>query len=91
MRSRIDVGVLPIGTADVLVIFERTVPVEIAARPIVPEVVIVPPVTPLFVATDVTVPVPETEVHDGFAAAPPVVRTWPLVPGARATQLVEFL
>ena len=37
-------------------------------------------------ATDVTVPVPAVVSHDGFAAAPPLWRTWPAVPGARNVQ-----
>jgi hypothetical protein len=68
--------------------FARTFPVEMDASPIVPVVVIGPPVTPLFVATLVTVPVPVTVVQLGFAAAPAVVRTWPAVPGLRAAQTV---
>src|SRR5882672_5093668 len=60
------------------------------ASPMVPVVVIAPPVMPLLVATLVTVPVPLTVCHAGLAAAPPVARTCPLVPGASATQALAF-
>lgn len=43
-------------------------------------------VMPVPAATDVTVPVPDAVVHDGFAAGPPEVSSCPLLPGARAVQ-----
>jgi hypothetical protein len=49
---------IAVGTADALVLFPRTEFAATAARPIVPVLVMVPPVKPLFVATDVTVPEP---------------------------------
>jgi len=38
----------------------------------------------------VTVPVPVTVVHDGFAAAPPVERTCPDVPGFKTVHTVAL-
>ena len=70
--------------------FAITFPVVILASPIVPEDEMVPPVMPLFVAILVTVPVPATDVQDGLAAAPPVVRTCPPAPGARTAHPVAL-
>ena len=42
--------------------------------PLVPVVVMGPPVTPLLVAMDVTVPVPVTVAQAGLAAGPEVIR-----------------
>ena len=46
---------IDVGTAEALPLFPRT-PWEIAASPMVPDVVMVPPVRPLLVAIEVTVP-----------------------------------
>ena len=56
----------------------------------VPEVVNVPPDNPVPQVTEVTVPLPpDPAVHEGLAAPPPVVRKYPLVPGARTFQPPE--
>ena len=83
MTSRTDDGVVAVGTAEPPEVLASTLPVAIVARPMFPLDVTGPPVRPLFVPTEVTVPVPVTVVQEGFAAAPPVDRTWPDVPGAR--------
>ena len=49
------------------------------------------PEKPLAETTDAVVTVPNpAAVHDGFAAAPPVVRTFPFVPAGRFTHLVAL-
>ena len=48
---------IEVGTAEAAPLLPK-IPCEIEARPMVPEVVMVPPVSPLFVATDVTEPEP---------------------------------
>jgi len=86
ITSKIALGAVAVGCCDTPDTLAKSVPSAIASRPIVPVVVIGPPVTPLFVATLVTVPVPDTVVQLGFAAAPFVVRTWPDVPGLKTVQ-----
>ena len=81
--SRTKVGVVPVGVVLPPVALAKMVPADMFARPMVPVVVIVPPVTPLLVAMLVTVPVPVTVVQVGLALAPAVVKTCPFVPGAR--------
>lgn len=66
-RKREEVAIAE-GTPEAPVMFPRTEFAAIAARPMVPVVVIVPPVMPLFVAMEVTVPEPP----------PPVLRQVPL-------------
>ncbi len=83
-------GVVAVGAAEPPVTLARTLLVEILANAIVPVVVIGPPVKPVPVAIFVTVPVPETVAHDGLAAAPPVVKTCPDVPGAKAVHIVPL-
>lgn len=67
-RKREEVAIAE-GTPEAPMMFPRTEFAAIAARPMVPVVVIVPPVMPLFVAIEVTVPEPP----------PPVLRQTPLM------------
>lgn len=57
---------------------------------IVPEVVIGPPVSPVPVATLVTVPEPASVDQEGFAPGPPETRIAPAEDGPSGTQFVAL-
>src|ERR1019366_6408024 len=84
--SIIAVSVLANGAALPPVILAKILLLAIAAREIVPVDVIVPPVKPVPVATDVT-----ANAQAGFADAPPVCKKYPDVLGANTAHAVEFL